>query len=325
MKLKNILLFATISLFFAACAVAKKETSEKKEVAKSTSVKNGIKQKLETNFNRGIIAKAIAESYPELNQTWELEANFSDEFNYEGKNDEFKKNWNDSYFNGWRGPGLTEWTSNNSDVKEGNLIISASRKPNTNRVYCGVVTSKQELKYPVYTEVRAKVANQVLSSNFWFLSKDDKRELDVLEIYGGDRESEKWFAANAASNTHVFLRNDSDNSIIKDINKSVKSKLADGSPWRNEFHTYGAYWKDAFTIDIYYDGKLVNQIRKESIQDPANLGLNRAMFMVIDLEDHDWRSRKNPPITPTDAELADETKNKYLVDYVRTFRPVHKN
>lgn len=318
MKFKNILYSLTISLVFSACAVAKKEI-------KTTSVKNGTTQKLETAFNNGIIVKAIAESYPELNQTWELKTNFSDEFNYEGKNTEFNKNWNDTYFNGWKGPGLTEWTSNNSDVKDGNLIISASRKENTNKVHCGIITSKKQIKYPIYTEVRAKLANQVLSTNFWFLSKDDKRELDILECYGGDRESEKWFAANSASNTHVFVRNEQTNAIIKDINKSIKHKTEDGSPWRNKFHTYGAYWKDAFTIDIYYDGKLVNQIRKESINDPANLGLNREMFMVIDLEDHDWRSRKNPPITPSDAELADESKNKYLVDYVRTFRPVSNN
>lgn len=315
MKFRNISYFLALSLILSACAVSKSDTN-------SSSIKNGTSQKIETDFNNGIIAKAIAESYPELKQIWKLETDFSDEFNYEGKNEEFRKNWKDTYFNGWRGPGLTEWTPNNSDVKGGNLIISASRKPNTNSVYCGVITSKKEVKYPIYTEVRAKIANQVLSSNFWFLSKDDKRELDVVECYGGDRESEKWHAANAASNTHVFLRNESDNSIIKDINKSIKHQTADGSPWRNKYHTYGAYWKDAFTVDVYYDGKLVNQIRKESIQDPANLGLNRAMFMVIDLEDHDWRSRKNPPIAPTDEELADQSKNKYLVDYVRTFRPI---
>jgi len=317
MKFKNIVYFFVVSLLFSGCEATKK-------ITKSTTLKDDTVKKIETDFNNGTLAKAIADSQPELSQTWELETNFSDEFNYEGKNAAFKKNWNDTYFNGWRGPGLTEWTSNNSDVKNGNLVISASRKPNTNRVYCGVISSKEEIKYPIYTEVRAKVANQVLSSNFWFLSKDDKRELDVIEIYGGDREDQKWFEANAASNTHVFLRNDSDNSIIKDINKSVKSKLADGAPWRNNFHTYGAYWKDAFTVDIYYDGKLVNQIRKESIQDPDNLGLNRKMFMIIDLEDHDWRSRKNPTITPTDEELANDAKNKYLVDYVRTFRPVNK-
>ena len=172
MKLKNILPFLTISLIFAACGVTKKETTTvKKEITKTTtSIKNKALKKLETAFNNGIIAKAIAESHPELKQTWELEADFSDEFNYEGKNAEFKKKWKDTYFNGWRGPGLTEWTSNNSDVKDGNLIVSASRKPNTNRVYCGVITSKEEIIYPIYTEVRAKIANQVLSSNFWFLN-----------------------------------------------------------------------------------------------------------------------------------------------------------
>lgn len=290
----------------------------------SAFAQNKNAQELTSDFNNGNIKKSIETNYPAEHNTWEYVDAFSDEFNYDGKKSDFKKKWKDTYFNGWRGPGLTEWTSKNSDVKDGNLIISASRKPKTNKVYCGVITSRKEVKYPIYTEVRAKIANQVLSSNFWFLSKDDQRELDVLECYGGDRENETWFAANASSNTHVFIRDKQTNAIIKDINKQKHHKTKDQAPWRNEFHTYGAYWQDAFTVDIYYDGVLVNKIRKDSINDPENLGLNRKMFLIIDLEDHEWRSRKNPPITPTDEELAKNSKNKYLVDYVRTFRPIQE-
>ncbi|MCL7765074.1 family 16 glycosylhydrolase [Polaribacter sp. Z014] len=291
-------------------------------VSCASSQDAGLDVELDVKVDK--IKNILDNNRPESNEYWEYLKDFSDEFNYVGKNTDFQSKWKDTYFNGWKGPGLTEWTTNNSDIKDGNLVISASRKPGTNKVYCGVISSKKQIIYPIYTEVRAKIANQVLSSNFWFLSDDDKRELDILECYGGDREDEKWFASNASSNTHVFVRNEQTNTIIKDINKQDHHNNEEGKPWREEFHTYGAFWKDANTIDIYYDGKLVSEIRKEQIQDPENLGLDREMFLIIDLEDHDWRSSQNPPITPTDAELSDQSKNKYLVDYVRTFRPIIK-
>ncbi|EIJ40728.1 glycosyl hydrolase family 16 [Galbibacter orientalis DSM 19592] len=258
---------------------------------------------------------------PPIGTNWEVVGDFSDEFNYEGKQSEFTQNWNDTYFNAWKGPGLTEWTSENSAVSNGNLIISASRKPNTDQVYCGVISSKKKIKYPIYSEVRAKIANQVLSSNFWFLSEDDEREIDVLECYGSDRPDQTWFAARASSNTHVFIRNEESNTIIEDINQQTHHTLPNEEAWRNDFHRFGVYWKDPFTLDIYYNGVLVDEIRTDDIQDPEGLGIDREAFMIIDIEDHAWRSSQDPPIVATDEELNDANKNKYLIDYVRTYSP----
>ncbi len=261
---------------------------------------------------------------PPATETWVFVNSHSDDFNYTGKGSEFSSKWNDTYFNGWIGPGLTEWNSSNSDVADGHLIISASRKAGTEKVNCGVVTSKEMIKYPIYTEVRAKIANQVLSSNFWFLSPDDEREIDVVEAYGGDRPDQTWFGARAATNTHVFLRNPDTNAIIEDINSQKKHTLANDEPWRNDWHLYGAYWKDPFTIDYYYDGNLVSSVRKTDINDPENLGLDRDSYMIMDLEDHAWRSfnkDESKRVRATDEELADETKNKFLIDYVRTYKP----
>lgn len=248
---------------------------------------------------------------------------FSDEFDYTGKDQEFQSKWKDTYFNAWIGPGLTEWNSSHSNVENGELILKASRKTGTEKVYCGVISSKEKIKFPIYTEVRAKVANQVLSSNFWFLSQDDTREIDILEVYGGDRPDQKWFAARPSTNYHIFVRNDK-NQILENYDDQKHHPLPGETPYREDYHLFGAYWKDAFTIDFYYDGQLVRELRKEGIEDPSEEGLNREMFMIIDLEDHDWRSfpaAGTEPIRATDAELADETKNKYRIDYVRTYRP----
>ena len=255
---------------------------------------------------------------PPFKGTWEVVDDLTDEFNYIGKNAEFYKKWNDTYFNEWLGPGLTEWNPKNTNVIGGNLVLKASRKPETDKVYCGVISSKKQIKYPIYSEVKAKVANQVLSSNFWFLSPDDKREIDVLEIYGSDREDHKWFAARPSTNYHVFVR-DNGNRILEDLNDQNHHTLPNDEPWREGWHRFGAHWIDPFTVDFYYDGKVVRKLRKEKVNDPEGLGMDRDSFLIIDLEDHDWRS--NQGFFPTDEELSDPSKNKYLVDYVRTYRP----
>jgi len=257
---------------------------------------------------------------PPAGETWEYVDAYTDEFDYEGKGAAFDAKWNDTYHNAWRGPGQTEWTSANSAVTGGQLILKATRKPGTtDRVHCGVITSNEPIIFPIYTEISGKVANQVLSSNFWFLSEDDKREIDVVEIYGGDRADQTWFAANPSTNYHVFERNPNTNAIINDFNDQHHHNLPDGGPWRDDFHRYGMYWKDAWTIDFYYNGKLVHELRREGITDPEGLGLDREQFMIIDLEDHAWRSDMG--IVATDEELANENKNKYFIDYVRTLQP----
>lgn len=42
--------------------------------------------------------------------------------------------------------------------------------------------------------------------------------------------------------------------------------------------------------------------------------------MILDTEDHTWRSRQG--IVAQDGDLADPAKNRVLVDWVRTYRLV---
>jgi len=121
---------------------------------------------------------------PGPGRSWKLQKELSDDFNYRGKKKRFRKRWNDHYFNKWSGPGLTEWQKDHTSVTDGKLVIHASRRAGTDRVNCGIVTGKADLMYPVYTEARIKVSNLELSSNFWLLSRDSRREIDILEIYG---------------------------------------------------------------------------------------------------------------------------------------------
>ena len=49
-----------------------------------------------------IIKYILDNNRPESNEDWEYLEDFSDEFNYVGKNTDFKSKWNDTYFNGWK-------------------------------------------------------------------------------------------------------------------------------------------------------------------------------------------------------------------------------
>ena len=257
---------------------------------------------------------------PGFGNTWELIDAFSDDFNYQGKNQQFSEKWNDHYHNAWTGPGLTIWSSDHSDVVDGKLVIKAARKPDTDKVHLGVVTSKTPIIYPVYMEAKIKVANQVLSSNFWLLSADDKRELDILEIYGSDRANHHKHSRHANTNYHVFIRDEESNEIIRDIGSQQHHFLPNEAPYRDNFHRFGAYWIDPWNVEFYIDGRLVRRLNKTSLKDPENLGLDREMFMIIDMEDHDWRSSVGH--IASDEDLADETRNKMLVDWVRVYVPV---
>ncbi|WP_010177127.1 beta-agarase [Aquimarina agarilytica] len=318
MNKKVVSILACVTMMSAG--IVAQSNKKGKDIGKSYETeRNGSASPVTGAFKNGNYKLPKSVGNPPLGMAWEVVGTHSDEFNYSGKGTEFKKNWKDTYFNAWTGPGLTYWNSKNTDVKDGNLIVMASRKQGTDKVNCGVITSKKQIKYPIYSEVRAKVANHVLSSNFWFLSPDDKREIDVLEIYGSDRDDHKWFAARPSTNYHVFVREEEGNAIIEDLNKQHHHTLPNEEPWRNDWHRFGAYWKDPFTVDFYYDGKIVHELRKSGINDPEGLGMDRDSFMIIDLEDHDWRS--NAGNKATDRELSDASRD-YLVDYVRTYRPV---
>ncbi|WP_299570901.1 RICIN domain-containing protein [uncultured Shewanella sp.] len=258
---------------------------------------------------------------------WQLNDQYSDSFNYQGKTSTFTSKWNDTYFNAWEGPGLTRWNSGESWVSDGNLIISASRKA-PNLVNAGVITSKTKVKYPIFLEANIKVSNLELSSNFWLLSENDEREIDILEVYGGARET--WFAQNMSTNFHVFIRNN-DNSIRSDFNDQTHNTPVWGNNWREGFHRFGAYWKSPTDVTFYIDGQETPQgswdevVMKDkdytgALMDKTQYTMDEEMFIILDTEDHSWRSEAGN--VATDADLADGAKNKMYVDWIRVYQPV---
>ena len=95
-------------------------------------------------------------------KTWTIQPKVSNEFNYEeGKtSNEFSNNWNDRFFNGWTGPGITRYTPSQSSVVAGELVFKANIVDGT--IQTGCVTSKNIVSYPLYMEVRVKLSESVL-------------------------------------------------------------------------------------------------------------------------------------------------------------------
>lgn len=247
----------------------------------------------------------------------------SDDFNYEApaknKGDSFAERWYEGFINAWKGPGRTEWHPHQSFVQDGTLQLTAKRKRLSQKIMMGSITSHEALLYPLYVEVRAKLANQVLASDFWLLSADSTQEIDVLEAYGGDREGNTWFAERLHLSHHVFIREP-----FADYQpKSDDTWYYDGTVWRDEFVRVGVYWRDPWHLEYYVNGEKVRESSGKEIIDPHNYtngsGLNKPMQAIINLEDQDWRTAQG--LTPTNEELRDSSRDPYQVDWVRFYKP----
>ena len=260
---------------------------------------------------------------PQEGMVWELQS-VSDDFNYRAsassKPAAFTRRWKDSFINPWLGPGLTEFSSRQSYTAGGNLVIAMNRKPGTNKVNTGVISSKETFGYPLYIEANAKVSDMVLANAVWMLSPDSTQEIDVLEAYGSGRPGQEWFAHRMHLSHHVFIREPFQDYQPRDAG----SWYYKSTPWRNGFNRVGVYWRDPWHLEYYINGRRVRTVSGRSIIDPRNFtggtGLNKDLHIIIDAEDQDWRS--NDGIVASDQELADNSKSVFLVDWIRVYKAV---
>lgn len=285
---------------------------------------------------------------------WVLQAQ-SDDFNYDhpvtnGSSRLFNK-WTNCYHNSWSGPGLTIWDRDHVFASDGTLRIPATRyvQGRENKIRTGCITSTSRVRYPVYIEARARVMNSTLASDVWLLSPDDSQEIDILEAYGSSysektESDQSWYAHRIHMSHHVFIRNPYTDWQPSEYNNPPQSptwitRTRNGKNvlWRQDYHRYGVYWKDPWHIYYYIDGELVarkegrdeidplyhtNRVNPGDTANDTRTGLNKAMDIIINVEDQDWRS--NSGLTPADSELANSEDHTFKVDWIRIYKPERK-
>ncbi|WP_010179387.1 LamG domain-containing protein [Aquimarina agarilytica] len=255
---------------------------------------------------------------------WKLHPQ-SDDFNYQAlgnsKNLTFKNRWVDSFHNPWKGPGLTEWNENFSEISDGYLKIKAGQKKGSKKINTGCITSKVRIKYPVFVESKVKISNSSLSCAVWMLSPDDTQEIDIIEAYGSDNQNNEWYSKRIHLSHHMFKR-----SPFEDYQPTDDDSwyFSNGTTWHEKWVRVGIYWKDPFTLEYYIDGEKVRVVEGMDVIDPNNYsetkGIYKEMDIIINAEDQTWRASNG--LTPSKKELKDIEKNTFLVDWIRIYKPV---
>ena len=250
---------------------------------------------------------------------WTIQPSVSSEFNYEnGKSaTEFSNNWNDSFFNGWTGPGITRYTPEQSSIDAGELVFKANIVDG--KILTGCVTSKAKTSYPMYMEVRVKLSESVLSSAVWMLSDDSTEEIDNLEAFGA--KSNDYFSKRLHLSHHVFIREPFQD--YQPTGQETWYADGNGTIWSEEYHNYGVLWEDPWSLSYYVDGVLVRTTPVEEI-DPENYtngnGLTKPMHMIISAAAQSWRTTQGIYFL-NDPSVTNEENTIMHVDWIQVYKP----
>lgn len=225
---------------------------------------------------------------PPAGQHWEPIAELSDEFNGSSL-DPAKWMTKHPYANGHED---SEYRPENVSVSGGNLRLKATRIAHGDKVIgVAIASSLTPLVGPGYYEARFKAVGLPVTSSFWL--QNPKTEIDVVEVF--------WTHSHrvASLHLHAFPNGWASN---MEVGKNVRTTTP-----TTDWHTYGAWWRDAHSVWFYVDGEKVAEFEPP-------LPFDTPMYLFLDME----HMRKAG--SPTDEELADPTRNTMTVDWVRSYR-----
>ena len=199
---------------------------------------------------------------------------FFEDFNSENLNE---NHWNYELGNGC--PNLCGWGNNerqyytkeNVSIKDGNLVITATK--DSTKYYSGRITTKDKVEFTYGTvEVKAKLPlGHGLWPAIWMLGSDIEEvgwpacgEIDIMEYVG-----------KTPHEIHTTLHTPS--SFGQSINTNVETleNIEEG------FHVYKTNWsKDA--IKFYIDNQLVYTFSPEE-KDKKNYPFNKPFFIILNM------------------------------------------
>ncbi|MEE1673220.1 RICIN domain-containing protein [Agarivorans aestuarii] len=245
---------------------------------------------------------------------WEKVENLSDEFEFWNGAKWLKTNWN-------YGNTPVNMLNKNSGVSDGNLWIQATLNADSPNHWFETsrVRSVAKIKFPMYTESRIKVANISAYSTFWLNNGDinNRDEIDIIEInpvptcncqpdFPWKMNSQYFIAKNGSTERN---HGNSDNRTDLSDENTLQGVL-----WTEEYHVFGAWWKDEHTVQFYLNGEPVNSV---TTQQPFTL----EQFIIWDLwsQDSSWVGG-----LPQKEDLLNNNNNTMKVDWIRTWKLVNE-
>ena len=258
---------------------------------------------------------------PPVGMNWQYVPQLSDEFNVRHVNPtgdglDASKWWD--FHPTWEGRLPSQFSADNTWIGDGKLNLRStalvsdmsevSNLATDHWVDSAVITSRSEAQPGDYFEASIKTAGLSMTSSWWF-RQGAKSEIDVIENIGLPTlpRSESPFRESVmAYNTHFF---DPGTNRDEGGEAQMFDDLSNPLLSREQFVTYGVWWKSPTEIRFYYNGNEAATVTPKGLFDE---GLN----MFFDMEVFSWVG------FPTLESLNDPTKNTMQVDWVRAYRPV---
>lgn len=272
---------------------------------------------------------SIEDTTPE-DKKWVKSEAMSDEFDTWNSSKWFKSTWN------YDAPVFMTKANTNSGVADGNLWIKATlneSNPNDRWFQTARIHSKTKMKYPMYTEARIKTAHISAFNTFWLNNgdADNRDEIDIIENNSKPTctncEAED-FPLKMKSHYHQADENKEPN-WIRHGGDFYRADLSSTNPlrdkgWNEEYHIYGAWWKDAKNVQFYLDGEPAGSIVVGEHWDDKTYSdreFTRDLQIIFDL----WTNEANwLGGLPPKSDLADNSINTMKVDWVRTWKLENK-
>lgn len=195
---------------------------------------------------------------------------WEEEFNGSALNE---KSWNFEFGDhGWGNNERQNYGKDSHTVADGKLTITVTRNGKKYASTRITTKGKHEFKYG-YMEARAKLpVGHGIWPAFWMLGANigevgwpKSGEIDIMEYIGRE--------PNTVYNTLHTPANNGGNALST---KAVVDDIEEG------FHTFGCDWsKDK--IDFYYDGRLVNSIKRPEIANADNWPFDAPEFFILNV------------------------------------------
>jgi len=241
---------------------------------------------------------------------WEVNADYSDEFNGEALDDKVWHARSPYWVNG-RPPAT--FRASAVSVKDGLLQIRNQPLGEEDTVYHiagGAVGSVAKDAKFGYFSCRMKASGISMSSTFWMKNKppasdcrEVQHELDICEVIGKQDRGPDFHNV-LHSNTHIFHRDCETGERLKTKSKGAQGPIV--PPAHEAYHVYACWWENATTLHFYLDG---NRVATVEPLEP----FDRPMYMHLVTETYNW---ENPP---PEEDLLNDAINTTYYDWVRSY------